>query len=317
MFTNLPFSSGKDYFRTQAEAPQPKPISNLRERPNSLSTKFYDGPQTTYEQPQFSKTITPSFPQTTPMKYNMGHTSFGTLPFGNGYYNQAANQEQNFPRNGQNGVWQSTPIGNTVPSFVTSGARPETHASVNPVYNNGSTYFPMRDKSVPKNVLSSELSRKVIAKPGACSCRRGARGGCESAEDWMEYIISGPDDELRLRSAYDAIQTRPINPDDQKQIENDSTRTFPELEIYKSGTPDSKRLCRMLNAVAIHFHHLGYVQGMNFIMAAFYYHVQDEAMTFWLFCYLVDYLNLHKIYEKGSLLPDPRFAWSQVSFRAV
>ncbi len=45
---------------------------------------------------------------------------------------------------------------------------------------------------------------------------------------------------------------------------------------------------------------IGYVQGMNFVVAALLYHASEE-IAFWLFVALIDQLELRDVYKHGTL----------------
>lgn len=136
-----------------------------------------------------------------------------------------------------------------------------------------------------------------------CTCPRSLQNPnmCVYAEKMVKYIKRSPEDEECLKRSYGIISGKPRNVDEEIQVMKDCTRTYPELMVYQDAScPDTERLARLLNSLAIHFPDLGYIQGMNIVMASLFYHIQSEHLTFWMFCYLLNYLNMEEIYKKGS-----------------
>lgn len=139
-----------------------------------------------------------------------------------------------------------------------------------------------------------------VSYPDECRCRRSPQGTCELAESWKSFIIRRPQDEFLLRNSYSAFLRQPRKEEDVQQIEKDVMRTYPEIDIYYPESPASRKLTSILNAVACRYPTMGYVQGMNFICASLIYHLKEEHLTFGLFAYLVEFLDLQEVYKEGS-----------------
>jgi hypothetical protein len=153
------------------------------------------------------------------------------------------------------------------------------------------------------NPLATKLGvtspTSVISYPELCKCRRSPTGTCELAESWKEYIIKKPQDEAILKSSFHSYLRQPKKEEDVQQIEKDVMRTYPELGVYFPESPASRRLINVLAALAVRFPEMGYVQGMNFICASLIYHLKDDHLTYGVFCYFIEFLNLQEVYKEG------------------
>lgn len=150
-----------------------------------------------------------------------------------------------------------------------------------------------------------------------CNCGRTEDGVCEYADHWMSFIIQRPSDYHQLEASYRMILQQPRSAEDEKQIGHDVSRTFPDLTIYTKNTGETSKLSNILNALASHLPDMGYVQGINFIVASILYHVQEEYLTFWIFVHLCNYLDMNEIYRKGRYRLNPRTPRSSLSCEAV
>lgn len=145
----------------------------------------------------------------------------------------------------------------------------------------------------------SKVFRETSEK-NRCNCRRSPSGECEFASEWAEYVSESPADRVSLKFSYEAILQKPRTHEDEKQINHDVTRTFPDLTIYSKNGGEGHKLSNILNAIASHYPELGYIQGMNFIVASILFHVQEEYLTFWIFIHLCNFLDMKEVYKKGA-----------------
>ena len=53
----------------------------------------------------------------------------------------------------------------------------------------------------------------------------------------------------------------------QSDIHKDLDRTFPQMKYFFKDAPGFNQLERVLTSISIYYKKLGYVQGMNFIVA--------------------------------------------------
>ena len=68
------------------------------------------------------------------------------------------------------------------------------------------------------------------------------------------------------------------------QIEKDITRTFPQQAIFQQRAGEGQQsLSRVLLAFSKYDNTIGYVQGMNFIVARLL-EVMNEEEAFWMLC---------------------------------
>ena len=69
----------------------------------------------------------------------------------------------------------------------------------------------------------------------------------------------------------------------------------------ESSNENYYRLKRVLQAFAYYDHSIGYMQGMNFIMASIMYHC-DEEIAFWVFVHLIQLNNeVRSIYQPPNM----------------
>ena len=108
---------------------------------------------------------------------------------------------------------------------------------------------------------------------------------CRSGHKWC-IRVGIPDDSFHY---YETLHKINYDPEFLKsstnQIDLDVPRTFLETPYFSKGH-GSVVLKRVLYAIARYNPHLGYVQGMNYIVATLLYHC-TESDAFWLFLRLV------------------------------
>mmetsp|Transcript_28410 Transcript_28410/g.50566 ORF Transcript_28410/g.50566 Transcript_28410/m.50566 type:complete len:300 (-) Transcript_28410:434-1333(-) len=119
---------------------------------------------------------------------------------------------------------------------------------------------------------------------------------CKRARKWLERC--------RIKQAsvevYTAILETPVDCQtfmmSQHQIDLDLLRTYPDEEYFSGQGKAALR--RVLLALAKYDPSLGYVQGMNFIVAALLWH-STEAEAFWLMVSLMEDYELRDNYMPG------------------
>ena len=158
------------------------------------------------------------------------------------------------------------------------------------------------------NPLCMNLTPFTPSKPGQintnCTCRkRKSTNMCEYVDEWLMLIFKGENEIFNPvhKEYYQSILLRPRKEEDEKQIENDVTRTYPELTIYsKKGGTEALKLSNVLNAIAVENPIIGYVQGINFIVASLMFHIKEEHLTYFVFSHLIQALDLKELYRKGK-----------------
>lgn len=73
-------------------------------------------------------------------------------------------------------------------------------------------------------------------------------------------------------------------------------RTFPHCAYFSAGSEGQAQLERVLIAFIKYDTTVGYVQGMNFIVAALLFHCSEE-IAFWLFVSLIEDYEMRDIYK--------------------
>lgn len=125
-------------------------------------------------------------------------------------------------------------------------------------------------------------------------CRKGIPGEHRPLV-WME--VSGAGDRMREEPGlYKRLLTQKLDATVKDSIMLDLSRTFPE-NIYFANIQDpaglQKPLKHVLSAFAAHNPHIGYCQGLNFVVGMLLLILRNEEKTFW----LLDTLTRH-------MLPD-------------
>lgn len=125
----------------------------------------------------------------------------------------------------------------------------------------------------------------------SCSAQcRSKHQGCPRSHYWSH--LTGTLD-LPFSSYY-SLSTHSR---DSNQIELDLTRTFPDNDYFSSDL-GAEVLNRSLNRFANFMPDPGYVQGMNYIMAALLWHC-SESQAFWIFTKLITDYNLRENFIDG------------------
>lgn len=176
----------------------------------------------------------------------------------------------------------------------------------------GTEYLDKKDNiySASKPSRKNKHSERVFS-PEYCKCGSETQSDlCAFANKVFDHLVRDIDDEDDLKTAYSVACRRKVSAEQERLILVDVLRTYAELKVYQDPESTStKSLCNILRALASHWSGLGYVQGMNFIVASLKYHLQEEYLTFWASVYLFNLLDLHKNFSPGKLLiADIRFA---------
>lgn len=223
-----------------------------------------------------------SSPLNSPLKTQTPSRQMSSKYFGS--FDQSANMNIYQPQ-------YRTPVSREV--NYTSGTHNQSMIASSNLSRGSPSFNPLATK------LGVSQHQSLVSYPEQCKCRRSDNGMCELAESWKTYFIRKPQDESIVKNSYQSCLRDIKNPNDIDQIEKDVMRTYPELDVYNPGSSSSKRLINVLSAIASRFPAMGYVQGMNFICGSLIYHLKEEHLTFGLFCYLVEFLNLQEVYKDG------------------
>jgi ecotropic viral integration site 5 protein len=86
---------------------------------------------------------------------------------------------------------------------------------------------------------------------------------------------------------------------DEAAIIKDVDRTFPHLEYFEQGQGGYDILIRILKALAIHVHSVGYCQGINFLAAVVYLNMYSEEDTFWMMTYILKECHYEDLFAPG------------------
>ena len=115
---------------------------------------------------------------------------------------------------------------------------------------------------------------------------------CWRSQEWLKSLdaCSVEDFEALMSSPLETDQFA----DSIKQIDLDLARTYPDEPYFSKGSGQIA-LRRCLLAFSKYDMKLGYVQGMNFIMASLLWH-STEVDAFWLFVRLMEYYELRDTY---------------------
>lgn len=84
------------------------------------------------------------------------------------------------------------------------------------------------------------------------------------------------------------------------EISRDLSRTFHEEKF--SSSDFQVKLERILSSIAYIRPEIGYCQGMNFVASALFEFLEDEELSFWVFLYFLDEMELNSLYFEN--MPD-------------
>lgn len=126
----------------------------------------------------------------------------------------------------------------------------------------------------------------LLSKPRFESCLR--------ARTWFARSHPPPNSESTYKSLVLASMRSSFMTTDMLQIEKDLLRTYPD-EGYFSSVQGKGALYRCLSAYSVYESSIGYVQGMNFIMASLLWHA-SESDAFWIFVGLMEDYDLRDTY---------------------
>ena len=82
------------------------------------------------------------------------------------------------------------------------------------------------------------------------------------------------------------------------QILKDLNRTFTKSKEFGEGTKGRNQLMDVLEVISLKYTHIGYVQGMNFMVASILYHA-SPAVTLGLMSHLLEDYQLCDIYSEN------------------
>lgn len=119
---------------------------------------------------------------------------------------------------------------------------------------------------------------------------------CKRARKWLEKCGVKTASEEIYRAIFETPFDSPSFLMSQHQIELDLLRTYPDEEYF--ARQGKAALQRVLLAIAKYDPSLGYVQGMNFVVAALLWH-STEADAFWLMVSLIEDYELRENYMTG------------------
>ena len=148
------------------------------------------------------------------------------------------------------------------------------------------------DKSIHKVQCDCDLDKhNFISRRYLAMVSRVKSVSCWNVSRWLNNQSHCAEEyEALVESFIDA----PRFLESVRQIDLDVTRTYPE-EPYFSSQAGQMALRRCLIAFSKYDLELGYVQGMNFIMASLLWHA-TESDAFWLFVRLIEDYELRDVY---------------------
>ncbi|OMJ91243.1 hypothetical protein SteCoe_6219 [Stentor coeruleus] len=116
---------------------------------------------------------------------------------------------------------------------------------------------------------------------------------CKKAKKWVKRSKFPQDP----KSTYQKLVTMASNESNNNQVALDASRTYSQVEYFTSG-PGKYAMMRLISAFCVYSPVLGYVQGMNYIVAALLWHA-TEVEAFWLFVVLVEDFELRDNFLPG------------------
>ena len=157
------------------------------------------------------------------------------------------------------------------------------------------------------------LNHSTFIRPRCKCAKKKGSPYCSSVEHWLRNIakrtgikFNYAEAEALYVSCLDSKLTKEEDTVYAKcvdQITKDLDRTFPGQKHFKrtiAGTTGITQLKNLLRAMSKRNPNIGYVQGMNFVMGALFFH-SSEAVAFWLFDILMRKYGMSTVYEAGLI----------------
>jgi hypothetical protein len=94
------------------------------------------------------------------------------------------------------------------------------------------------------------------------------------------------------------LKIEETNPRSCMQVKKDLNRTRPNCSFFHENGQGQKSLENVLVTYAKYDTQVGYIQGINFIVAVLLYHSSEE-IAFWLFVSLMEDYEMREIYLPG------------------
>lgn len=160
------------------------------------------------------------------------------------------------------------------------------------------------------SVLKNEVANERSEVDYACSCANfspnsGESGCCLKAENWIKYAFehySRPFNFVKESRTFNELvsicESSFEIESDLQRIKNDINRTVINQSYFQAPNKGYKKVYEVLKAFTLYDSKCGYVQGMNFIVAALAYHC-NAPTTFWLFTSLIEDYGLRNNYIQG------------------
>eukprot|EP00826_Nyctotherus_ovalis_P026185 TRINITY_DN2044_c0_g7_i2.p1 TRINITY_DN2044_c0_g7~~TRINITY_DN2044_c0_g7_i2.p1 ORF type:complete len:346 (+),score=81.32 TRINITY_DN2044_c0_g7_i2:70-1107(+) len=151
-----------------------------------------------------------------------------------------------------------------------------------------------------------EFERDVKSCADKCKCPKDKfLPCCKRCKQWIDVLYEKKGihfEHAKYKVQYEEILNAET---DEKQAHNNSlqirrdlSRTYPECAYYKENCAGQKAMENVLTAYSKYDTHVGYVQGMNFVVGALLYHCSEE-IAFWLFVAMVEDFDIRDVYSPG------------------
>lgn len=108
------------------------------------------------------------------------------------------------------------------------------------------------------------------------------RESCRKGQKWLKLVRLPQDPASSYLKLLNLSSNEPIN----TQLDLDISRTYSQVEYFSNG-PGRQTMIRLIRSFCIYNPSLGYVQGMNYIIASLLWHT-TEIDAFWLFVILIE-----------------------------
>ena len=143
---------------------------------------------------------------------------------------------------------------------------------------------------------------------------KGVNFACATAFKLLQTLFNNKYDHEKMSKEYWNIESCGRTNQELKtfdaDIEKDLLRTFPQVPQFAFNTDDFTeiqspmyyRLRRVLSTFTYFDHTIGYMQGMNFIVATLMYHCNEEE-AFWLFTQLIQHrADVRSVYQPPQMI---------------
>ena len=153
-------------------------------------------------------------------------------------------------------------------------------------------------------VEAKVLEPQDTIKTQLCKCKKSkSKNYCDNIYEILQMTKNNNSNDKRSKELYLNLlkindNSLDINGENIRQIQKDTTRTYPSTITFHQKDKIVKKLENVLRAFSNYDNTIKYCQGMNFIVGFFLYHC-EEHIAFWLFVSLIEEYELKSLFMEN------------------